>query len=99
MTQVFGCTSDSSSNVAKRCTNTWSSSKDHLAKSMDRRTDTLGCAYKDIANDLAKGLHCAQNRIFQKTKRTADCTNSTLDEPERSTDDSIDCATNSMGST
>ena len=65
MTQVFGCTSNSSSNVAKRCTNTRSSSKDHLAKSMDRRTDTLGCAYKDIANDLAKGLHCTQDRIFQ----------------------------------
>ena len=99
MTQVFGCTSNSSGNVAKRCTNARTSSKDHLAKSMDRRTDTLGCAYKDIANDLTKGLHCAQNRIFQKTKCTADCTNSTLDEPERSTDDSIDCATNSMSST
>ena len=99
MTQVFGCTSNSSSNVAKRSANARSSSKDHLAKSMDRRTDTLGCAYKDIANDLTKGLHCAQNRIFQKTKCTADCTNSTLDEPERSTDDSIDCATNSMSST
>ena len=99
MTQVFGCTSDSSSNVAKCSANTRTSSKDHLAKSMDRRTDPLGCADKDIANDLAKGLHCAQNRIFQKTKCTADCTNSTLDEPERSTDDSIDCATNSMSST
>ena len=99
MAQVFGCTSNSSSNVAKCSANTRTSSKDHLAKSMDRRTDPLGCADKDIANDLAKGLHCAQNRIFQKTKCTADCTNSTLDEPERSTDDSIDCATNSMSST
>ena len=99
MTQVFGCTRNSSGNVAKRCANARSSSKDHLTESMDRRTDTLGCADKDIANDLAKGLHCAQNRIFQKTKRTADCTNGTLDEPERGTDDSIDCATNSMSST